>query len=143
MPFPVRASPVGNTASGGAGNDVVVLVNGLVDSAQLTSTPQIPIPKTPCSVAIPLSPRPAPGETGQLQCGLPWKLPGVGTVGTVEIAVATDGSLTYGGDLLGGLGRVNDAQLSELASGQSSAQNDVCICDPDLPGLWTIGDVIL
>ncbi len=142
-PFPLRGSPVGNTASGGSGNDVIVLANGLRDSAQLTVNPQIPIPETPCSVVVPLAPHSTPGAAGQLQCGLPWNLPGVGKIGTLEVAVATDGSFTYGGDLVGGLGRTNDAQLNQLASGQSSAQVDVCLCDPDLPGLWTMGDVIL
>jgi hypothetical protein len=134
-PYPVRAH--NNQAHAGPGSDVVILANMLMDGAIMGGSPDLPLVAT-CTVTAPLTNQPKPGEQGQLKCGLPWALPGVGIRGTIDIAVDTEGELTYGGNLMNSLAQLSPEGFSNL----SAADEDVCICDPELHPLWFPGDNI-
>lgn len=137
VPNPIRISPLGNVAIGGGGNDVVILMNGLPDSAtmgDLAGSVSAPLGKF-CSVSIPL---PAPlnaGDTGKLSCKLPLGVKVPGVIDDFVLNATVDAKGHAGADVtLKPSPELSQVQgLINVARG--NYPSDICLCDPKgLPG---------
>jgi hemolysin type calcium-binding protein len=136
-PNPIRTSPLGNLAIGGQGNDVIVLLNGLPDSATMGETAtalQVPLGNL-CSVTVPLPTDPKPGDSGKLSCRLPInvKIPGLVDGLSLKADVDSTGKITHDVNVKPSALLTNLGALTKLAADGFPA--DMCVCDPQLPGV--------
>lgn len=72
-PNPLRLNPLGNVAIGGSGNNAIILLDGLPDSATMGDLPdsvKIPLGEN-CSVSVPLPQPLSAGGKGKLSCTVP------------------------------------------------------------------------
>jgi Ca2+-binding RTX toxin-like protein len=144
-PNPIRITPLGNTAIGGAGNDVIILLNGLPDGAHmgdLATSVKIPIGEF-CSVSVPLPDQRTPGSNGKLSCKLPIDVRIPGLVNGIDLQVSIDSSGKANSDV----SVKPSPELGELQAWVDLARGDfpreLCICDPKLPGWASIlGDTV-
>ncbi|MEV4349727.1 calcium-binding protein [Actinoplanes sp. NPDC049596] len=134
-PPPVRTSPLGNRASGGSGNDVIILANFAMDAATLGAAPNVPVGN--CKVGLPLSDDPQEGDKTSLKCTLPWpsKISALANVVSLNGTVDSNGEITAGASMIGGLASFKAVKWTALAKSQGAqpAWNaDFCVCDPKL-----------
>jgi Ca2+-binding RTX toxin-like protein len=141
----IRTSPLGNSASGGSGNDVIILANFAQDTATLGAAPNVPIGN--CKVGVPLSDDPKDGDKTSLKCSLPWptKISALKSVVSLSGTVDSDGDITAGGSLFGGLASFKAVKWTKLANSQGAQKAwavDFCACDPKLSP-YVPADVVL
>jgi RTX calcium-binding nonapeptide repeat (4 copies) len=124
FPFPGRLSPLGNSVKGGKGDDLAILVNGLLDV--FSAGDPLELVKVPigsgCSASVAVA---EPGKGHELSCAAG------GRKGKVSLSVGTNGKVTAGGSFLDGLANVSVSDLD----GQTRTKlgRDVCACDPGCP----------
>jgi hypothetical protein len=144
-PGPLRLAPLGNTAIGGEGNDVIILLNGLPDTAHmgdLSSSVTVPLGEF-CSVSVPLPDKPVAGSKGTLSCKLPLDVKIPGLVDGLDLQVSVDSS----GQVHSDVTVKPTPELAELEGWVNLTRRgyprDMCICDAKLPG-WTsiLGDTV-
>jgi hypothetical protein len=144
-PNPTRLTPLGNTAIGGAGNDAIILLNGLPDGAHmgdLASSVKFPLGKL-CSVSVPLPDRLIAGSHGKLTCKLPVDVKVPGLVKGIDLSVSVDSSGKTSTDV----SVKPSPELAEVQGWVNVARggfpSDMCICDPKLPGWMSmLGDTV-
>lgn len=128
-PYPFRTAA--NTANGGAGSDVAILVNmtryTFPDQANLNGTNEIPIGSS-CVVVDPLT---GNEDTGSVTCTLPWprSLSGLDEILDVKVSVDENGKITWSGELYDGLAGLQVDSWRALAQG-GGVTADICLCDP-------------
>jgi hypothetical protein len=126
-------SPLGNSATGGKGNDLAILVNGMQDvfeAGDPLESVKVPI-VSGCSLSVAVA---DPNKGHELSCSAG------GRKGKVSLSANTNGKVTASGSFLDGLGKLS---LSDL-NGQTRAKfgGDTCACDPKVSTLFP-GDMQL
>jgi Ca2+-binding RTX toxin-like protein len=135
-PF-VRLSPLGNSASGGSGNDAVILANYSSDSGSLGTSVKVPLGSN-CTTSIPFPTDPQAGDKGSVSCKIPWpaSLTKLKAVGSVTGTMDTDGDIAIRGSLFNGLATFKVSTWRALATVQGAWSRDICICDPQTPNAF-------
>jgi Ca2+-binding RTX toxin-like protein len=138
-PAATRTSLLGNVAQGGPGNDVLVMVNGARDAAQLqTGSSNVVVPLgIYCKISVPSSGK--PGSKGTLDCNLPIKGASLLIKGfSVTVQVGNDGRITLSGTFQ----TTQAEQSAELwwDAARSGFTQDHCVCDDNIAGWPFTGD---
>jgi Ca2+-binding RTX toxin-like protein len=124
FPTLLRKSPLGNNTSGGSGNDLAILVNGMIDTFQMGPTPQTLNLATNygCSVSIPLT---TTGDVKDYGIGCPRPLR------IVDIQISGAGAVTLGNDFYSQSASWDPRTWRSWWTQQTSTMNgDLCWCDP-------------
>ena len=110
-------TPLGNNVTGGTGNDIAILANGMNDifvKDEYIGSVHLPIDG--CQISIPVT-----DEEWSLSCKL---------IGIVDLQVGESG-VTIGSDFYDQSAPWNPTQWSAWAAEQLKTLNgDLCICDP-------------
>jgi hypothetical protein len=139
-PNPLRLNLLGNVAVGGAGNDVIILLNGLRDSAEmgdLDTSVTVPLGEF-CSVNVPLPEPLGAGDQGSFSCTIPvdFRIPGIADGFDLSAGVDTSGRATADVSVKPAPELEQAQELLDAARG--NFPRELCVCDPPkLPG-WGV-----
>jgi Ca2+-binding RTX toxin-like protein len=139
-PNPVRLNPLGNVAFGGAGNDMIILLNGLRDSAvmdDLDTSVTVPLGEF-CSVSVPLPEPLGAGNKGTFGCSIPvdFRIPGIADGFQLNAGIDSSGHPTVDVSVKPAPELQLAEELLEVARG--NFPRELCVCDPPkLPG-WGV-----
>ena len=134
FPATLRASPLGNVVKGGEGNDIAILVNGMLDGfimGPYARTVSVPVPGD-CQVNVPVSEPSDKVKNWGVRCKL---------IGPISIRV-DGGTVSLGSEFYSQSVSWDPRQWRRFANqGFSALKGDLCLCDLPVPPAF-LGDQI-
>ena len=134
FPATLRASPLGNVVKGGEGNDIAILVNGMLDGfimGPYARTVSVPVPGD-CQVNVPVSEPSDKVKNRGVSCKL---------IGPISIRV-DGGTVSLGSEFYSQSVSWDPRQWRRFANqGFSALKGDLCLCDLPVPPAF-LGDQI-